>query len=635
MDTSCTWRDSTLVNTIGHSVGAIFFGLIVALLIRDWRTYGAGRVKLSLLAAFFAFGWNAASLIALALHDLVWIGFIATASFSMLSVLPAVLLQVALRGQQQPLIIGGYTVSAAAIGLHSCELLGSMADLHQAGLTVVVFGFGALVVSAVLLGLMKGQKIPSEGPEWISLGCLLLFTSSFLHFGYEHSHSPWTAEVTWHHIGIPVALIVILRDYRFLLLDTFVRFLVNVSLAAVYIASILLLAHTFQLEKLICFNMFLAGIVLVAFCILLISFASIRCSLQAWVIRRILRRKNVDDCAEAIGKLAMSAHCEEELLAKAGRQIADHFEAECFTVITEPQGGNLMSRPSVIWGVGNSTEVVNGKFRGEAQLPIRFSSGDTRCLIFGPRRGGRKYRSEDLQDMQRLGMAVVEQVERFRAEEIRRLANQAELRSLQAQVNPHFLFNALNTLYGTIDRGSRDARRIVLNLAEIFRYLLQDHRTFIPLSEEIRIVKAYLEIESLRLGNRLETELSICDSAKCTLIPILSIQPLVENAVKHGIAAKREGGRITVKAERVSAGLCISVEDTGVGFEHSLRRGQGGLGVGLENVRRRLLLCYGSSAQLKIQTREEGTNVSLLIPDSCPSQYASTESRAEYNQFIE
>ena len=102
--------------------------------------------------------------------------------------------------------------------------------------------------------------------------------------------------------------------------------------------------------------------------------------------------------------------------------------------------------------------------------------------MVGARRGGRPYRSDDLSDMRRLGVAIVEQVERFRAEELKRLVSQAELRALQAQINPHFLFNALNTLYGTIDRRSRTARRLVLNLAEIFRYFLQGDRTVISLS---------------------------------------------------------------------------------------------------------------------------------------------------------
>jgi two-component system, LytTR family, sensor kinase len=198
---------------------------------------------------------------------------------------------------------------------------------------------------------------------------------------------------------------------------------------------------------------------------------------------------------------------------------------------------------------------------------------------------------------------------------LKRLVSQAELRALQAQINPHFLFNALNTLYGTIDRHSREARRMVLNLAEIFRYFLQGDRTVIALSEELRIVEAYLEIETLRLGERLQSELIVSEAARATLIPILSIQPLVENAVKHGIAAKQGYGRLCVRAEKVPAGLRVTVQDTGVGVERSRAQFQTGMGLGLENVRRRLELCYGSAAALQITSNGSGTTVTFLIPD--------------------
>jgi LytS/YehU family sensor histidine kinase len=232
--------------------------------------------------------------------------------------------------------------------------------------------------------------------------------------------------------------------------------------------------------------------------------------------------------------------------------------------------------------------------------------------------------------MQRLGVAIVEQVERFRSEELKRLASQAELRALQAQINPHFLFNALNTLYGTIDRGSHQARRMVLNLAEIFRYSLQGDRTVISLAEELKIVEAYLEIEVLRLGDRLKTELIVIESARHKLIPILSIQPLVENAVRHGIAPKKGPGLVSVRAEVVAAGLRVIVEDTGVGFERSRTRSQRGAGLGLDNVRRRLALSYGTAADLKIQSSEAGTTVSFLIPDSPSAKSATPDLELEH-----
>jgi LytS/YehU family sensor histidine kinase len=124
------------------------------------------------------------------------------------------------------------------------------------------------------------------------------------------------------------------------------------------------------------------------------------------------------------------------------------------------------------------------------------------------------------------------------------LVSEGELRALHSQINPHFLFNALNTVYGIIPREAAGARRTVLDLADIFRYFLQSDKILIPLTEELKIVKAYLDIERLRLGPRLETIIQVDKEAEQALIPVLSIQPLVENAIKHGLSTRLDGGMV-------------------------------------------------------------------------------------------
>ena len=128
------------------------------------------------------------------------------------------------------------------------------------------------------------------------------------------------------------------------------------------------------------------------------------------------------------------------------------------------------------------------------------------------------------------------------------------MKALHAQINPHFLFNSLNALYGTIPRTAEGARRTVLNLADVFRYFLQTGGTTIPLSEELRIVKAYLEIEQLRLGDRLQVNLDIDPAALSVLVPPLCIQPLVENGIRHGVAAKPGPGAIAVLWQNMQTG---------------------------------------------------------------------------------
>ena len=633
MLTSGSLLDPVLINTVGHTAGILLFGLFTVLLIRDWRAHGIRHIKLSLIAALLALGWNIGSLVVLASNDpnSRLIQFVMVASFSVLSVLPAVLLQVVLQDKQPLIVKAGYFVSFSAVVLHLGDFLSPGNRFHQIALGAVVVGFGCLTISAFLL---RHRSLPSAHglwtvsgarSEWLALGCLLLFTSSFLHFGYEHVRSPWAAEVAWHHLGIPVALIVLLQDYSFLLLDTFIRFLINSALAAAYIGGFLVLNSKFHLWVAMRQNTFLTGIALVALCLSLICFAYCRNALQLWVSRFVFRRRSVDDCARAITKLASTAQSEEDLLLPAAAEVARHLSATAFSVATEIRTRKPLLKPSILFPDEELNTIPHQRFYAEAQIPLRFSSGDARLLVLGARRGGRRYLSEDLEDMRLLGAVIVEQVERFRSEELKGLVSQAELRALQAQINPHFLFNALNTLYGTIDRTSYAARRLVLNLADVFRYFLQGNRSMIPLSEELRIVEAYLEIEALRLGDRLQTDLSVAESAKGVLIPVLSVQPLVENAIKHGIASRPSNGRVAVSAQPVGQGVRILVEDTGRGFEASRTSGHNGNGLGLENVRRRLALCYGSAATLDIESSAYGTKVGFIVPDSSVAKNAQPE----------
>ena len=622
MLTDSNLRDPVLINTIGHTAGVLLFGFIITLFLRDRRAHGIRQTQLSIIAAALALGWNIGSLLALGVGDpsSASMAIVMTASFAVLSLLPAVLLQIALQGKLAGVAKAGYAVSAAAILLHVGELFISGPAPHQAALLMVAVGFGLLTLFAVFKMRRTGVT------EWFSLACLLLFASSFPHFGYLHLRSPWAAEITWHHIGIPVAIIVLLQDYRFLLLDTFIRFLMNSGLAAAYVASILFLNQRFHIWQQTTASMFLSGLALVALCLSLILFAHIRNQLQRFIGRTIFRRQNLEDRIHRITGLPAETQSEDELLQSAAREVAAHWRADRFAVVSDLGVTKQTDEPAMLFGGVLNPHLPAKLVWAEAQIPLRFASGEVRFLLTGPRRGRQRYLSEDLEDMRRLGSVIVEAVQRFRSEELKRLATQAELRALQAQINPHFLFNAFNTLYGSIDRGSVEARRLVLNLTDIFRYFLQGDRSFIPLSEELRIIKAYLEIEALRLGDRLKTELQVSDSALSVMIPILSIQPLVENAVKHGVAAKLEPGRVVLRVEIEEGVLRVSVEDSGPGF-HGVRSSisHEGAGVGLANVRRRLNLSYGPEATLEVVSNELGSRVSFAIPASGRSQTTRQE----------
>ena len=201
-------------------------------------------------------------------------------------------------------------------------------------------------------------------------------------------------------------------------------------------------------------------------------------------------------------------------------------------------------------------------------------------------------------------------MESLRDQEMKRLVGQAELRALQSQINPHFLFNALNTLYGSIPREAAGARRMVLNLAEIFRYFLHSDRTFVPFSQEMQIVRAYLEVEQLRLSDRRRVELAVDEAAMDVPVPVLSVQPLVENAIKHGIAPSAESGYVRLEVRLAGGVLRVLVENSS-----SAAAGERpGTGVGLQNVRRRLEICYGPEATLRRVPAPQKTITEISIP---------------------
>jgi two-component system LytT family sensor kinase len=152
----------------------------------------------------------------------------------------------------------------------------------------------------------------------------------------------------------------------------------------------------------------------------------------------------------------------------------------------------------------------------------------------------------------------------------------------------------------------------VLNLSDVFRYLLRSDRTFIEIEEELRIVRAYLEIEELRLGSKLQTELDVDELVLRATIPLLSIQPLVENAVKHGVASRAGNGFVRLSIQLEPEGIGIKIANSGEWDTSLLARPDDG--VGLANVRRRLALCYGEQTRVEVRAIDGVTTVGFVLP---------------------
>lgn len=195
--------------------------------------------------------------------------------------------------------------------------------------------------------------------------------------------------------------------------------------------------------------------------------------------------------------------------------------------------------------------------------------------------------------------------------------------ALRAQISPHFAYNTLTAIAGMVKRDPERARELLVKFAEFSRYILQNERLNTTLAEELRNVHAYLELERARYGDRLEVVFRVDPGVLPIVVPMLILQPLVENAVQHGIEGREGKGTVTLVAEDRDEEVFVSVTDNGVGMPSEVRQAivsdhpVGGAegGVGLSNVRDRLRLTYGERYRLSIDSEPgRGTVVSFCVP---------------------
>lgn len=197
-------------------------------------------------------------------------------------------------------------------------------------------------------------------------------------------------------------------------------------------------------------------------------------------------------------------------------------------------------------------------------------------------------------------------------QKLRELEAQTRLTSLQSKVNPHFLFNTLNTMLNLVHSSPDAVESLILRLSELYRRMLKlPDSGFIPLSEELELIREYLEIEQIRLGGRLTFAVEMEPEVATVRIPPLLVEPLAENAVKHGIGPKPEGGHIRIQARIQGAFLLVVVEDDGVGSSATQSAG----GFGLYSIRERLRIVYGGRGSLDLTPRPgAGFRAELKVP---------------------
>ena len=213
-----------------------------------------------------------------------------------------------------------------------------------------------------------------------------------------------------------------------------------------------------------------------------------------------------------------------------------------------------------------------------------------------------------------LSLLISTQLELSSVETLKTMAKEAELKALQTQINPHFLFNALHTTSFFVRKDPNKAREIIIDLSTYLRYNLENSCKLVPLEMELEQVKAYFNIEKARFGDKISLNIDVDENIKNISIPSLIIQPLVENSIKHGLLKKREGGFVNIIAKKENKGCLITIEDNGVGIDQKIIDNLDDRidkNIGLKNVHNRIKLIYGKG--LVVEKLETGTKISFYI----------------------
>jgi two-component system LytT family sensor kinase len=622
------------VDVLGFLTGTVLYVMLVVMVWRermgDGKPFLARRRRLPLLTGLAGVVWNAGALLFFGTRIIGGTApdpTIVAIAFSALGCLPAFVVHSLLEGREtlagrgvtRVVIATAYGLSIVAAVMHVSAAIDGLAVPSRAALWVLTVGFTAL--TATLLLMTRRQPIGRRG-VWVA--ALAIFAVSAFHFGRHGAEESWWVELIGHHASLPLALAILHQDYRFALADLFLKnaiavlLLMAVSLALFsgVIVPLLRWQDPAGVWDPRAIALFVAMWMTTA-----LLFPLLRTLADRVVDRVVLKRP---DYAAVLRRLAA------DLDAADSEDVVIHRVSEALTASLGVPDPALVADvlPRDDRRVVATGADVRGLLPGVAPavlLRLPTAEQPRRALALGPLTAGRRLLSDDVHLLEAIAQQAARRIDSLRVaqerlegnlreQRMQRLATEAELRALRAQLNPHFLFNALTTIGYLIQTAPARAVDTLLRLTHVLRGVLRRSTSeFSTLGEEIDLVRSYLEIERARFEERLLVTIDVPADVGQLVVPTLLIQPIVENAVKHGLAPTRAGGALRVSAWTDAATLHVRVEDSGAGFDPASRGARAG--VGLTSVAQRLASHYGTDAGVDIQSAPgRGTTVQINLP---------------------
>ena len=622
-----------IVDLVGFVTGTALYVMLIAMVWRERAVEGtpflARRGRLTLLMGVCGLMWNLGALASFWFRVAAATDpepLIAAGAFSALGALPAVVVHSLLEGREAAggratrlMIVAAYVLSLTAAAMHIAAALHGAPVPSRSALWLLTGGFTVLTV--ILLLMTRHQPIGRRG-VWVA--ALSVFAVSALHFGRHVGNESWWVDLVGHHASLPLALAILHQDYRFALADLFLKnaiallLLMGVSLA-VFSGALAPLLRSQGPDGI--GDPRLAVVFMALWLATAVTFPVLRRVAGRAVDRFVLRRPDYGAALSTLARELESAESDAVVLDRVGevaraafgvsesRPIADPFpEVDRRVVVSGPELRSRLLDPRLV-----------------LLLRLRTVEAPQPAVALGPPAAGRRLLSDDVHLLEAIASAAARRIDvlrvarervarNVREHEMQRLATEAELRALRAQLNPHFLFNALTTIGYLIQNAPPRALETLFRLTTLLRGVLRRSAVeFSTLEEELDLVTSYLDIERARFEERLQVSIDASSGAREMLIPTLLLQPLVENAVKHGVAPCLAGGRVRVAVSERDGRLHIVVEDTGVGFDPVVAGASAG--VGLRSVGERLRAHYGNRAALHIRSATgRGTTIEIELP---------------------
>jgi two-component sensor histidine kinase len=624
-----------ILHGVGFLTGAALYAMLLSMVLPSLRrspvlAFRQGEGP-AIVAAGLGLVWNAG---ALALVTNAQPPPISMAlAYAALGLLPAVFVQVAVRswrGQagarrfDRWICRMAYLLGGGAALLQFVEAAARADAPSRAAFHVLALGFVLLVPAMVAAAPPEVRR--SGSALWVL--AVVVFAVSAWHLGqHQTGREAWPAVVLGHHASIPLVLAILWVDFRFALADIFLkRALALLVLVGGVVGLYLGLTGPHIVDRAATPGASPSWVVFVLalWAGTALAYPVIRRGTGWFVDSVVLKRPNTRALSGQIARQLAVSESASEVLGVACDLLGPALNAGRARYETAPAPG--AGQPLV------ATDAYPGKTTVTVFVPT--VEPPHYLLRFEAIGGGRRILSDDVALLESVALVAARRLDALRwlhercerdrrEEEIAKLTTEAELRALQAQLNPHFLFNALNTLGYLMKAAPDRARSTLFDLTRLLRTVLKrSGGDVVTLGQEIDLVEAYLSIERARFEDRVRLRLHVPLSLRATQVPPLLIQPLVENAIKHGIAPRGEGGEITITA-RMDGGsefedperLVIEVADTGIGASEAAVVSGRARGMGLTNIEKRLRAHYGDRARLQIESRTGvGTRVTLRLP---------------------